>query len=87
MFVKGKAAFQFARPHDGKACAIGKAEIFVGVLFRNNKSRILNRRGQCDNFNEAGLLQVLPEKNSDMMQIMSVTSFISAWICKLYIDL
>ena len=67
MFVKGKGAFQSERPHDGEACAVGKTEILVGVSFKNSKSRVLNRRGNCDNFNEAALLQVLPEKNSDMM--------------------
>jgi hypothetical protein len=24
MFVKGKGAFQFERPHDGEACAVGR---------------------------------------------------------------
>jgi len=35
MFVKGKGAFQFERPHDGEACAVGKTEILVGVSFKN----------------------------------------------------
>ena len=67
MFVKGKGAFQFERSHDGEACAVGKTEILVGVSFKNIKSRVLNRRGNCYNFNEAALLQVLPEKSCDMM--------------------
>jgi len=67
MSVKGKGAFQFERLHDGEACAVGKTEILVGVSFKNSKSRVLNRRGNCDNFKEAALLQVLPEKNSDIM--------------------
>jgi hypothetical protein len=33
MFVKGKGAFQFERPHDGEACAVGKTEILVGISF------------------------------------------------------
>jgi hypothetical protein len=45
MFVKDKGAFQFERPHDGEACAVGKTEIFVAVSFKNSKSLILNRRG------------------------------------------
>jgi len=35
---------------------------------KNIKRRVLNRRGNCDNFNEAALLQVLAEKDSDMMR-------------------
>jgi hypothetical protein len=54
MFVKSKGAFQFERPHDGEACAVGKTEILVGVSFKNSKSRVLNRRGNCDNFNSLG---------------------------------
>ena len=68
MFVKGKGPFEFERPHHGEACAVGKTEILVSVSFKNIKRRVLNRRGNCDNFNEAALLQVLAEKDSDMMR-------------------
>ena len=50
------------------ACAVSKTEILVSVSFKNIKRRVLNRRGNCDNFNEAALLQVLAEKDSDMMR-------------------
>ena len=67
MFVKSKGAFQFERAHDGKARAVGKTEILVSVSFKNSKSRVLNRRGDSYNFNEAAFLQVLAEKSSDII--------------------
>jgi hypothetical protein len=67
MFVKGEGAFEFERPHHGKACAIRKTEILVGVSLKNSKSFVLNGRGNRGNFNETALFQVLQEKNSNMM--------------------
>ncbi len=67
MFVKGKAVFQFKRPHDGEAGAVSKTEILLGISFENGEGRVLNGRSHCDNFNKTALLQALPEENSDLM--------------------
>jgi hypothetical protein len=40
MFVKGKGAFQFERPHDGEACAVGKTEILVSVSLKIGDKRV-----------------------------------------------
>ena len=65
VFVKGKGPFQFEGSHDREACTIGETEVFVGVSFEDSKSRVLNKRRNCDDFNETALLQVLQEKSSD----------------------
>ena len=67
MFIKGKAAFQFERPHDGEACAVSKTEILVGVSFENGESRVLSRTSYRNNFNKTAFLKALPEENSDRM--------------------
>ena len=67
MFVKGKAAFQFKRSHDGETCTVSKTKILVGVSFENGEGEVLMRRSYGDHFNKTTLLQVLPEKNGDTM--------------------
>ena len=68
MFIKGKCSAHLKGFHDGEACAVGKAEVLIRVLFEDGKGSIFKEGSDIDNLNNSAFYQVFPEDNGYIMR-------------------
>jgi hypothetical protein len=67
MFIKGKCSAQLKGFHDRKACAVGKAEVLISILFKDGKGGIFYEGRDIDNLKKSAFFQVFPKDNGYFM--------------------